>query len=106
MLARQFPDRVLNLDQIWRMQELPPVLLKLFKKITKQVYDEIVNERSGVTNYTQRCKQKGFWETMPDHVDVNMSGVASLQELLVSKDHQIREEKKARIVKRCVCKGS
>lgn len=98
MLARQFPDRVLNLDQIWRMQELPPVLLKLFKKITKQVYDEIVNERSGVTNYTQRCKQKGFWETMPDHVDVNMSGVASLQELLVSKDHQIREEKKARIV--------
>ena len=98
LLTEQFPDRVLNLDQIWRMQELPPILQKVFKKISKQVYEEIVNERSGVTNYTQRCKQKAFWESMPAHVDVDLSGLSALNDLMISKDQQQREEKKAKLV--------
>lgn len=98
MLNEQFPDHVLNLDQIWRMQELPPVLLSLFEDITEQVYGEIVNERSGVTNYTQRCKQKGFWETMPIHVHVDLSRLAAHGELLIGKDKQRQEEKKAKTI--------
>ncbi len=98
MLLTQLPNKVLNLDLIWRRQELPPILLKVFKNICKQVYEEIVNERSGVTNYTQRCKKKAFWETMPEHVYVDLSGIPALQELMIGKDQQKREEKKAKLV--------
>lgn len=46
----------------------------------------------------QRCKQKGFWETMPLYVDVNLSSISSFKELLISKDRQIQEDKKAVLV--------
>ena len=95
LIVDQFPNKVLDLDCLWRMQELPPVLVKIFKKITEKVYAEIVNERSGVTNYTQRCKQKAFWEKMPDYVNVVLSGYPALGQLLIGKDEQRVVEKKA-----------
>ena len=96
LLAEQFPSKTLNLDLIWRMQALPPILLKVFKSLTKKVYEEIINDRSGVTNYTQRCKQKKFWEEMPAHIDLDLTKVALLEELLIGVDEQKHEAKKAK----------
>ena len=96
LIVKQYVNKVLDLDCIWRIQELPPVLVKIFKKITKKVYEEIVNERSGVTNYTQRCKQKTFWENMPGFIDVDLSNYPALLQLLIGKDERRTVEKKAK----------
>lgn len=86
MIEEQFPNRVLNLEQIWKMQELPPALVLVFKRLTKQVYNEIINTRSGVINHTERCKRKQFWEEMPEHVNLDLTTISRLSDLLISKD--------------------
>ena len=84
LLAKQYPSFSLDLDIIWRNQDMPPILKKIFVKLTKLVYDEIVNDRSGVTNYTQRCKQKYFWDGMPEHVSLDLSTFGVVENILVS----------------------
>ena len=68
--------------------------------MTRLVYDEIVNDRSGVTNFTQRCKQKNFWEAMPSHVSLTLSTLGEVDRLLVTKAAKTREDKKAQEVGR------
>lgn len=96
LLATQFPSKSLDLDLIWRRQDLPPILLKIFKSISRQVYDEIINVRFGVTNFTQRCKQKKFWDEMPNHINFDLTSIPVLEELLIGRDEKKQEEKKAK----------
>ena len=98
LLATQYPEYSLNFDIIWRNQDLPPLLKKIFVKLTKLVYDEIVNTRNGVTNFTQRCKQKNFWEGMPDHVSIGLSAFGDIKRLLVTNAAKTRADKQAQQV--------
>lgn len=100
LLASQYPEYALNFDIIWRNQDLPPLLKKIFAQLTKLVYDEIVNERSGVTNFTQRCKQKYFWESMPNHVSLELSAFGDVKRLLVTNASKTRSDKQAQEVGR------
>ena len=100
LLAAQYPEYVLNFDIIWRNQDLPPLLKKIFVKLTKLVYEEIINDRSGITNFTQRCKQKNFWETMPNHVLLDLSAFGDIKRLLVTNATKTRTDKQAQKVGR------
>lgn len=100
LLAAQYPEYVLNLDIIWRNQDLPPRLKKIFVKLTKLVYDEIVNDRSGITNFTQRCKQKSFWESMPNYVSLDLSAFGDVKHLLVTNVVRTRTDRQAQEVGR------
>ena len=100
LLTTQYPEYSLNFDIIWRNQDLPPLLKKIFVKLTKLVYDEIVNTRNGVTNFTQRCKQKGFWEGMPDHIMLELSAFGDVKCLLVTNAAKTRADKQAQAVGR------
>lgn len=100
LLTTQYPEYSLNFDIIWRNQDLPPLLKKIFVKLTKLVYDEIVNVRSGVTNFTQRCKQKNFWEAMPNHVSLDLAALGDVKRLLVTNVAKSRTDKQAQEVGR------
>lgn len=100
LLTTQYPEYSLNFDIIWRNQDLPPLLKKIFVKLTKLVYDEIVNVRSGVTNFTQRCKQKNFWEAMPNHVSLHLAALGDVKRLLVTNVAKSRTDKQAQEVGR------
>lgn len=100
LLTTQYPEYSLNFDIIWRNQDLPPLLKKIFVKLTKLVYDEIVNDRSGVTNFTQRCKQKNFWEAMPNHVSLDLAALGDVKRLLVTNVAKSRTDKQAQEVGR------
>ena len=100
LLAAQYPEYVLNFDIIWRNQDLPPLLKKIFVKLTKLVYEEIINDRSGITNFTQRCKQKNFWESMPNHVLLDLSAFGDIKRLLVTNATKTRTDKQAQKVGR------
>ena len=100
LLMTQYPEYSLNFDIIWRNQDLPPLLKKIFVKLTKLVYDEIVNVRSGVTNFTQRCKQKNFWEAMPNHVSLDLAALGDVKRLLVTNVAKSRTDKQAQEVGR------
>lgn len=100
LLASQYPGYSMNFDIIWRNQELPPLLRKIFIKLTKLVYDEIVNDRNGVTNFTQRCKQKNFWESMPSHIPLVLSTYGDIKSLLVTNEVRTRTDKQAQEVGR------
>lgn len=100
LIAAQYREYALNFDIIWRNQDLPPLIKKIFVKLTKLVYDEIVNDRSGVTNFTQRCKQKNFWESMPNHVSLNLSTIGDVKGVLVTNAEKAMGEKQAREVGR------
>ena len=97
-ISEQFPDYTLNLDLIWRNQQLPDLLTKIFVSLTKLVYDEITNERSGVLNYTQRCKQKNFWESMPSYVKLNLASFGNVVSLLVSLEEKKRSDQKGKTI--------
>ena len=98
LLRNQFTDRVLDLDKIWRNQALPPVLQKVFKILTTKVNDEITNTRNGIVNFTQRCKQKSFWETMQSNVILDLKAFTGFEQLLIELEDQRREDKAARSV--------
>ena len=100
LLESQYPEYALNFDIIWRNQDLPPLLKKIFVTLTRLVYEEIVNDRSGVTNFTQRCKQKNFWESMPTHVSLELSVFGDVKRLLVTHAVKTRTEKQAQKVGR------
>ena len=100
LLAAQYPEYSLNFDIIWRNQDMPPILRKIFVKLTKLVYEEIVNDRSGVTNFTQRCKQKKFWESMPDYVSLDLSVFGDVKRILVTNADKTRTDKQAQEVGR------
>lgn len=100
LLAEQYPEYSLNFDIIWRNQDLPPLLKRIFVKLTRLVYDEIVNNRSGVTNFTQRCKQKNFWESMPKYVSLDLSAFGDVKRLLVTNAAKTRTDKRAQEVGR------
>ena len=63
-------------------------------------FDEIVNNRSGVTNFTQRCKQKNFWESMPKYVSLDLSAFGDVKRLLVTNAAKTRTDKRAQEVGR------
>lgn len=98
LLRNQFKDRVLDLDWIWRTQELPLALQKVFKVLTTKVFEEIINTRSGVVNFTQRCKQKGFWETMQANITLDLMEFQGFEQLLIELEDQKREDKAARSI--------
>lgn len=100
LLAAQYPDYALNFDIIWRSQDLPPLLKKIFVKLTKLVYDEIINDRNGITNFTQRCKQKNFWESMPNHVALDLSAFGDVKCLLVTNTAKTQADKQAQKIGR------
>lgn len=100
LLTTQFPEYSLNFDIIWRNQDLPPLLKKIFITLTKLVYDEIVNNRSGVTNFTQRCKQKHFWDAMPNYVSLDLPALGDVKRLLVTNAAKTRTDKQAQEVGR------
>ncbi len=100
LLAAQYPEYSLNFDIIWRNQDLPPLLKKIFVRLTKLVYEEIINDRNGVTNFTQRCKQKNFWESMPSHVFLDLSALGDVKRLMVTNAAKTRTDKHAQEVGR------
>ena len=100
LLVRQYPEYSLNFDIIWRNQDLPPLLKKMFVKLTKLVYEEIVNDRNGVTNFTQRCKQKNFWESMPNHVVLDLSVFGDVKSLLVTNAAKRKTDKQGQDIGR------
>lgn len=98
LLDEQYDGSSLNLDMIWRRQALPPVLVKVFRKIGKLVYEEIINTRTGVKNFTQRCKQKTFWEEMKGVVSVDLSSFEGFEDVLVSPEETKKNDARACIV--------
>ena len=97
-LISQYPDKVFNLDIIWRNQQLPPTLQKIFKALSYEVYNEIINTRNGIVNFTQRCKQKSFWESMKSCVNFNLSDYPDLEQYFTDIDDHKQEDKKARSI--------
>lgn len=100
LLAVQYPKCSLNFEIIWRNQDLPPLLKKIFVRLTKLVYEEIVNTRDGITNITQRCKQKRFWDTMPDHVSLELSELGEIEALLITDVAKKQTDKQAQEIGR------
>lgn len=98
LLRNQFKHRVLELDRIWRTQALPLVLEKVFNILTTKVYEEIINTRSGIVNFTQRCKQKGFWEAMQVNINLDLMEFQGFEQLLIELEDQKREDKAARSI--------
>lgn len=66
--------RFFNFNLIWEEQSLPSELIKLMKKITKAIYDEITDPPAGTANIAQWCKKEGCWERVKNmHLDVFVS---------------------------------
>lgn len=82
-----------NFNTIWEEQKLPASLVDLLKKISKAIYDEIVNPPEGFANVAQWCKKTRCWETIKQmKLDISIS-----DNLLIDKDEQKlnkREDKK------------
>ena len=72
LLIAQYPKEIFNMDIICRNQKLPIVLNKIFTVLSYEVYNEIINTRTGVVKFTQRCKQKSFWESMQNRINLNI----------------------------------
>ena len=98
LLRNQFKDRVLDLDRIWRTQDIPLTLKQVFKDLTTKVYEEIINTRNGIVNFTQRCKQKAFWETIQANVSLDLMKFQKFEQLLVELEEQKREDKTAKSI--------
>lgn len=79
----------LNFQIIWELQTLPPELVKLMEKITKQVYSEIIQPPSGIANISQWCKREACWDNVRD---LDLPLVID-PKLLVSKEEDRYKEK-------------
>ena len=95
LLSSQFPDSELNLNLIWQAQELPPIMKKIFKRLTTQVYHYMVDNFSG--NVTQRCKKQEFWTSMSEDLDLRLS-CSEIKPLLISTEERKRINARAKDV--------
>ena len=53
----------IDLDEIWKMQELPSVLLEAIRTVSGEVHKVITNPPNG-RNVTEWCKRKECWEAV------------------------------------------
>ena len=64
LFKEQYPDYVIDLQRIWKLQRIPDVIIKEFKSITKIVNDSINDPERGTINVTQWCKRAECWKRM------------------------------------------
>ena len=84
-------DKFLNFKLIWKSQSIPNELTNSLKKITKLVYESIINPPPGRANIAQWCKQKDCWDTIKNlNFDIN------LDDLLIDKTEQNYIEKESK----------
>ncbi len=85
LMCEQMPNYELDLELIWKNQDVGYCLKQVFKKLTTLVNDEITNTRNGLVNMTQRCKQKKFWEEMQEQIDLDLSEFSKFKSICISK---------------------
>lgn len=66
LIDNQYPDRELDLQLIWNKQEVPDILTRQIKILTKAVYESITAPSRGVENVTQWCKREECWKRIKE----------------------------------------
>jgi hypothetical protein len=61
LISEQYPNKVLNLKQIWDMQKLSEELQRQLIEIAKCVFDHITNNSRPISNVTEWCKKEQCW---------------------------------------------
>lgn len=61
LIEKQYPDKVLNLKQIWDMQKLSEELQRQLIEIAKIVFEHITDNARAISNVTEWCKKEQCW---------------------------------------------
>lgn len=61
LINDQFPDKSLDLQQIWNQQKLSEILETQLILISKHVFDFITDEKRIIANVTEWCKKEQCW---------------------------------------------
>jgi len=74
LIEREYPDKVLNFNQIWFAQNVPAYLNYEFGPITLKIFKEITFEEATRTkNITEWAKRKEAWEAVKRNVKHKLS---------------------------------
>lgn len=64
LIKEQYPNKVLNLNQIWDEQKLLGELQRQLIKISKVVFEHITDNSRPISNVTEWCKKEQCWITL------------------------------------------
>ena len=57
-------DRQIDLEQIWKEQDISDLWQASIQTVAKAVYDSITNPPAGTSNVTEWCKKSSCWDTV------------------------------------------
>jgi len=93
MIGLWYPQKALDLQQIWQKQRCPDVLMQQMALITEQVYCSITTSNRPIENVTQWCKQVACWENIKK---IAMQPLAELESIMTGYEEHSATRKEAR----------
>ena len=94
LLAKQYPDYLLDLQRIWRDQCVPQVVLNELVSITRIVNDLINDPNRLTVNVTQWCKKAECWKRVQEQCGYQLSG--EILDACIDKREDLAEKAYAR----------
>ena len=99
LIETEYPNKVLNFNQIWFAQNVPEYLNYEFGPITLKIFKELTFEESSRTkNITEWAKKKEAWEAVKKNVNHKLSSetirnLVDADAYLISKKEAKKEQK-------------
>lgn len=92
-IGKNYPERVLDLKQIWNKQEIPELLGMEILDLSKKVYLEITAEDREMQDVAEWCKRENCWKRVKA---LNFKFTKEFESLLIDKGEKKNEKIEAR----------
>lgn len=93
-IQTNYKDKIFDIDHIWRNQQVPSVIIRLFETVTYDVFVEITKEAPNRTrNVTEWCKKIECWNEMKKSVNVDLFNI----ERFLKDKSKVKDEEKEEI---------